>query len=1137
MEHLRTLHHLHDACAEGNLPEVQKILAQDSSIIDELTYNTKSHGEQAAIHLAVEGEHAEICKLLLTKGANPNILNNDGYAPIHIACGMGNLEIVQLFIDMYTAAIDLVKDINSTTIHEAVCSNSLEIVKLVTEKVGDRKANLINHQDNKKWSPLHYACQYGYDKIVNFLILEGAKVDLREETGRTCLHLAAFEGHTECAKILLQQENCSVDVQDNEGWTAVILASQENHPDIVKLICSQADLSLCSELYKRNAMHAASFHGNKECVKYLLETSEGHKLVGSKDKDGWTPFHLAAQEGHADVIKCFLSNPRIDVEIINSQANNKCTPIHTAAWKGEFQMVKLLLDHHADTTLKDSKGWTPLHVASQNGFSNIVDLLVSEHPNCVNDVLPSGRSCLHLSAFEGHSDVVRCLIKYSINCNLKDTEGWSPLYLAVQQAHTDIVQTLLEVPNINILNRAKNGRIPLHSACSFGHVEIMKLLLAGHIKDKQTDCMVKDNEGFTPLHLCSQKGHIEIVKELVRNQSLHVDVNTQSLNGKTALHLASLEGKKEVVDFLIKNGANINKQDHREWSPLYTACLSSNNKDVVSLLLKKSHINVRGKTEEGRTALHLAARNGFLEICHLLIEKLKDKDVDAEDVYGWTPLHLAAWERHLDVVKVLVEKKANVHATTKNGRTPLHMCSYSGGINIIKYLISKGANVHSRDNKQLTPFHVACKKGHLKSGKLLKENGAEINAKMDIGRNALHICAFHDQKEMAKYLLDENIDIDVPDREGWTPLHVAAQRGHIGLIQLLLAKGADPTARSNYLRIPLHLAAMFDHPDIVKLLVKHVNAPNIDVTDSNQWTPLHSACNNCHSTTVRTLINLGADCHRIINTKRNCLHLSAFKGGKEVCEILLHNGCEMQAQDKDGWTPLHLAAQEGHIQTVSLLLNHKTLAGDQQHTSQDKQLQRLVDARSNNDCTPLQLACVKGQTEVVSLLISKGAQCGVFDKNGFTALMDAASTGAVELVALLVDNGVDMNVQTHTSQETALHLSLSKHYPKVASYLIQKEANLSLPDNNGKTAFHVAVENGYLQIIRSMYERAPDLLHKTTIANETPLEIASQNGDINIVEYLLKQGTHNEDEKRNASEAAISNGCYDIASLIKKEIF
>ena len=59
--------------------------------------------------------------------------------------------------------------------------------------------------------------------------------------------------------------------------------------------------------------------------------------------------------------------------------------------------------------------------------------------------------------------------------------------------------------------------------------------------------------------------------------------------------------------------------------------------------------------------------------------------MDAEDVYGWTPLHLAARERHLDVVKVLVEKKANVHATTKNGRTPLHMCSYSGGINIIKY--------------------------------------------------------------------------------------------------------------------------------------------------------------------------------------------------------------------------------------------------------------------------------------------------------------------------------------------------------------------------------------------------------------------------------------------------------------------
>ena len=57
----------------------------------------------------------------------------------------------------------------------------------------------------------------------------------------------------------------------------------------------------------------------------------------------------------------------------------------------------------------------------------------------------------------------------------------------------------------------------------------------------------------------------------------------------------------------------------------------------------------------------------------------------------------------------------------------------------------------------------------------------------------------------------------------------------------------------------------------------------------------------------------------MIDTGRNCLHLAAFNGGLEVCQILLKHDCDLEAQDKDGWSPLHLAAQEGHVSTVSLL--------------------------------------------------------------------------------------------------------------------------------------------------------------------------------------------------------------------------
>ena len=109
---------------------------------------------------------------------------------------------------------------------------------------------------------------------------------------RSVLHYAAFDGHTECVRLLLPN-NCNVDTQDDEGWTAVILASQEGHAEIVKLICQEhPELSLKSKI-GRNALHSACFNGHTEIVKTLLNADGRAMLFNNHDIDGhlftWQP--------------------------------------------------------------------------------------------------------------------------------------------------------------------------------------------------------------------------------------------------------------------------------------------------------------------------------------------------------------------------------------------------------------------------------------------------------------------------------------------------------------------------------------------------------------------------------------------------------------------------------------------------------------------------------------------------------------------------------------------------------------------------------------------------------------------------------------------------------------------------------
>ena len=159
---------------------------------------------------------------------------------------------------------------------------------------------------------------------------------------------------------------------------------------------------------------------------------------------------------------------------------------------------------------------------------------------------------------------------------------------------------------------------------------------------------------------------------------------------------------------------------------------------VVELLAIEhpQHVYSRcGDDEE--TPLHLASRNGYLEVARVLVER--GADVTAQDKDGSTPLHVASRWDHLDLARLLVERGADMTVQDMYGSTPLHLASECGHPDLARFLVERGADVTAQDNNGLIPLHLASQLGHVVLAQLLIEHGADVTAQGKHGWTPLHL--------------------------------------------------------------------------------------------------------------------------------------------------------------------------------------------------------------------------------------------------------------------------------------------------------------------------------------------------------------------------------------------------------------
>lgn len=281
-------------------------------------------------------------------------------------------------------------------------------------------------------------------------------------------------------------------------------------------------------------------------------------IVNEVNELGETALFTAAEKGHLDVVKELLQYTT--KEGISLKNKSGFDPLHIAANQGHQAIVQVLLDH--DPGLSKTVGQanaTPLVSAATKGHTAVVYELLSKNPSLLEISKANGKNPLHFAARQGHADIVKALLNRDPQLARRtDKKGQTALHMAVKGISSEVVRLLLKADPAIVMLPDKFGNTALHVATRKKRTEIVNQLL--HLPDTSVNALTRDHK--TALDIASGLPLSEEIAEIKENLSQFGAVRANDLNQpRDELRKTVTEIKKDVhtqLEQTRKTNRNVN---------------------------------------------------------------------------------------------------------------------------------------------------------------------------------------------------------------------------------------------------------------------------------------------------------------------------------------------------------------------------------------------------------------------------------------------------------------------------------------------------------------------------------------------------------------------------------------------------
>ena len=271
-------------------------------------------------------------------------------------------------------------------------------------------------------------------------------------------------------------------------------------------------------------------------------------------------------------------------------------------------------------------------------------------------------------------------------------------------------------------------------------VNCVKFLLNNNADPNKWDAV----DRLTPLHTVAKTRDktVELLDVLIEHKG-NIN-NGVDKNGGSVLHFAVSQKNVVMVKYLLEKKVETVTRSFHE-TALHVAA-DHDHAHIAELLLEenKASVDYLRDERERMTALHVAAANGYVDTCRVLLSR--GADVSKVSSQQMSPLHYAVKGSNVDVLTLLLDhcKKKNtnlINTPDSDGRTPLFVCSYTkgqGATDCMRELIKYGALLDVQNSQGNTALHSSALDGKSSRVKLLISAGADLSIKNNADISALH---------------------------------------------------------------------------------------------------------------------------------------------------------------------------------------------------------------------------------------------------------------------------------------------------------------------------------------------------------------------------------------------------------------